>query len=68
MNEKKLSIQFQFTETGYLKAILLNAENEKDQETLENALDSLLNPRHFNWIRRLFKKLLKMEHFKVQQT
>jgi hypothetical protein len=55
MNEKKLSVCFEFTETGYLKAIFLNAENEKDQETLESALDSLLNPRHFNWIRRLFK-------------
>ena len=56
MNEPKLSAQFEFTETGYLKAILLSAGSEKDQATLEKALDRLLNPKHFGWIRKLFKR------------
>jgi len=56
MEEKKLSAHFEFSETGYLKAILLNADSERNQATLERALDRLLNPQHFGWIRRLFKK------------
>lgn len=56
MSENKLTAQFEFTSSGYLKAILLNADNEKDQATLEKALDRLLNPCHFSWIRRLFNR------------
>lgn len=56
MRESKLTAVFEFTEAGYLKAIFLNAENEKDQETLERALDRLFKPDHFRWIKRLFKK------------
>jgi len=56
MTEQKLSAQFEFTETGYLKAILLNAGNEKDQAILERALDRLFKPDHYRWIRRLFRK------------
>jgi hypothetical protein len=63
MDEKKasakISVVMEFTETGYLKAILLNAESEKNQVTLERALDRLLNPQHFGWIRRLFKRGFK---------
>jgi len=54
MSERKLSAVFEFSKTGYLKAILLNAENEKDQATLERALDRLVRPQHVGWIRRLF--------------
>lgn len=56
MHDPKLSAQFEFTETGYLKAILLSAGSEKDQETLERALDRLFKSSHFRWIKRLFKK------------
>lgn len=56
MNEPKLSAQFEFTETGYLKAILLNAGSEKDQKTLEKALDRLINPNRMSWVRRLFTR------------
>lgn len=57
MNDNtKLSAQFEFTETGYLKSILLNAGSEKNQATLERALDRLLNQQHFGWIRKLFKR------------
>jgi len=53
MNKDKLTAQFEFTETGYLKAILLNAGNEKDQATLEKALNRLFKTDHFHWIKRL---------------
>lgn len=56
MTESKLSAQFEFTKAGYLKAILLNAENEGDQKTLEKALDRLFKPSHLSWVRRLFKR------------
>lgn len=56
MTEQKLSAQFEFTDTGYLKAILLNAGSEKDQATIEHALDRLFKPDHCRWIKRLFKK------------
>ena len=55
MSEPKLTAQFEFTENGYLKAVLLNAENEKGQATLERALDRLFKPDHFRWVKRLFK-------------
>ena len=56
MNENKITAQFEFTGTGYLNSILLNAESEKDQATLEKALDRLFKPQHFGWIRRLFRR------------
>ena len=56
MHESKLSAVFEFTETGYLKSILLNTESEKDQATLERALDRLFRPDYFRRIKRLFKR------------
>jgi len=56
MTESKLSAVFEFTKAGYLKAILLSAENESDQATLERALDRLFKPGHLSWVRRLFKR------------
>lgn len=56
MNEPKISAVFEFTETGYLKAILLNVGSVKDQETLERALDRLFKPSHLSWVRRLFRR------------
>ena len=63
MSKNKLTAQFEFTETGYLKSILLNADREKNQATLERALDRLFKPYHFGWIKRLFKKLV---HFFIE--
>ena len=54
MTENKLTAQFEFTESGHLKAILLSAGSDKDQAMLERALNRLLNPGHFGWIKRLF--------------
>jgi len=52
----RITAQLEFTPTGYLKAILLNAETDGDQRTLERALIRIMNPRHLAWIRRLFRR------------
>jgi len=51
---KRITAQLEFTESGYLKAILLNADTDSGQVTLERALSRILNPGHLGWIRRLF--------------
>ena len=53
--EKKLSVVFEFSESGYLRSILLNAPNESAQKTLEAAMNRLFKPNHFAWVRRLFR-------------
>lgn len=53
MNENKLTAQFEFTESGYLKAILLNAGSAAHQATLEKALNRLFKPDHLSWIKQL---------------
>jgi hypothetical protein len=50
-----LSVLFKFTESGYLKAVFLNANTKEDQEILEKALDRIIKPSHLNWLRRLFR-------------
>lgn len=55
MTEKNLSAVFEFTENGFLKAILLSAGSEKDQVTLEKALGRLVKRDHLSWVRRLFR-------------
>ena len=52
----KITANLEFSETGYLKTILLNAENDCDQEILERALTRIMNPGHLGWIRRLFRR------------
>ncbi len=51
-----ITAQLEFSPTGYLKAILLNAETDTDQVTLERALFRVLNPGHMGWLRRLFRR------------
>ena len=52
----KITVLLEFSETGYLKSVFLNSENDGDQETLECALSRLIKPGHFAWVRRLFRK------------
>jgi hypothetical protein len=52
----KITAQLEFSPTGYLKAILLNAETDSCQAMLEKALFRVLNPGHLGWIRRLFRR------------
>jgi hypothetical protein len=52
----KISAQFEFSPTGFLKAILLNAETDGNQGVLERALFRILNPGHMGWISRLFRR------------
>lgn len=56
MIENKLTAQFEFTESGYLKAILLNAGSAEHQATLEKALNRLFKPDHFAWVRRMLTR------------
>jgi len=51
----KLSILFEFTKTGRLKAIFLNAENDRDQALLERCLDRLIRPNQFSWLNKLLQ-------------
>lgn len=52
----RISVTMEFTSTGYLQSVLLNAQNDGDEATLDKALNRLLKPGHFSWVRRLFKK------------
>jgi hypothetical protein len=54
-SKSNLSIVFKFSKGGWLKAILLNAETDRDQAILEKALDRLIKTAHFSWLRRLFE-------------
>ena len=52
----RITASLEFSPTGYLKAILLNAETDGDQAILERALTRIMNPGHMGWIRRLFHR------------
>jgi hypothetical protein len=61
MNENKkssarISVTMEFTSTGYLQSVLLNAQNDGDEAVLGKALNRLIKPDHFSWVRRLFRK------------
>ncbi len=60
MNENKSSakilVTMEFTSTGYLKSVLLNAQNDGDEEVLGKALNRLFKPNHFSWVRRLLSR------------
>jgi hypothetical protein len=55
-SKDKISAVFEFTATGRLKAVYLNAQNEEDQDVLERGLNRIINPSHLGWFKRLFKK------------
>ncbi|MFH1147470.1 MAG: hypothetical protein V1736_07160 [Pseudomonadota bacterium] len=50
----KITAILEFTPSGYLKTVFLNAETEQDEAVLERAVSRLINPSHFGWLRRLF--------------
>lgn len=54
--ENKLSVIFEFTQSGGLKNILLNSLNDRNQTTLERALERLMQPNQFSWVRGLFRR------------
>lgn len=55
-DENKITATFEFSRTGYLRAIYLNVPTDKDQATIERALDRLIRPAHESWIKRLFRR------------
>jgi hypothetical protein len=52
----EISALFRFTQSGRLKGILLNAEGDADQVILEKALQRLLRPQQFEWLKNLFQR------------
>lgn len=52
---EKISVVLEFTRTGFLKAVLLNAPDDERQIILQRSLDRLFKPQHFSWLRRLFR-------------
>lgn len=52
--KERISALFEFTQTGRLKAIFLNAGSESDQKVLEKGLRHLLKPSFFDRLRGLF--------------
>lgn len=52
----KITANLEFSETGYLKAVYINAETDGEQAMIERALDRLIKPGHFSWIKRLFRR------------
>ena len=55
-SKDKISAVFEFTNTGRLKAVYLNARSVQDQDVLEKGLDRIINPTHLSWFKRLFGK------------
>jgi hypothetical protein len=52
----KISALFEFLETGQLKSVFLNAQDERDQVILEKSLYLLLGPQKFNFFKRLLRR------------
>jgi hypothetical protein len=52
----RISVTMEFTSTGYLQSVLLNAQSDGDEAILDRALNRLLKPGHFSWVRRLFTR------------
>ncbi len=52
----RISVTMEFTSTGYLKSVLLNAQDDGDEAVLDRALSRLIKPGHFAWVRRLFSR------------
>lgn len=50
----KITAIFEFSQSGNLKAVFLNAENEHDQQVLQKGLSHLVKPEKMGLIRRLF--------------
>jgi len=49
-----LTAMLEFSETGYLKKIYLCASNVRAQEVLAKAIQRLIKPEQWRWLRRLF--------------
>lgn len=54
--EGRITATFEFSRNGYLRTIYLNVPTDRDQATLERALNRLIRPSHGSWVRRLFRR------------
>lgn len=53
---KKLSALIQFSQTGELRRIFINAENDGEEKLIKKALSKLIRTNFLSWITRLFIK------------
>ena len=54
LSDKTISILIVFYKTGRLKAVHLNADNDRDQATLERCMRGLFKSNYLGWLKRLF--------------
>ena len=52
--KEKITALFEFSQSGNLKTIFLNAETEDDEAILQRGLSNLLRPEKMGLIRRVF--------------
>ena len=50
----KITVLFEFSQSGNLKSVLLNAETEHDEAVLQRGLSGLLQPEKMTLLKRLF--------------
>ena len=51
----KITALFEFSQSGNLKSVFLNAETEHDEAILQRGLSHLLKPEKFSSLKRLFR-------------
>ncbi|UCG12781.1 MAG: hypothetical protein JSU72_20310 [Deltaproteobacteria bacterium] len=54
-DEADLTAMLEFTKTGYLKTVYLCASSDQAQKLLETAIQRLIKPWHWRWLRGLLK-------------
>jgi len=52
----RVTALFEFSQSGNLKSIFLNAETEHDEAILQHGLSNLLKPDKFSLLKRLFRR------------
>ena len=50
---KKLSALIQFSQTGELRGIFINAGNDGEEKLIKKALSKLIRPNLLSWVARL---------------
>jgi hypothetical protein len=51
-----LTAMLEFTKTGHLKTVYLCASSDQAQKVLEGAIERLIKPFHWRWLRRLCRR------------
>ena len=54
--DQDLTATLKFTKTGRLKTVYLCVPSDQAQKVLEGAIERLIKPFHWGWLRRLCRK------------